>query len=101
MKKVKITVMRITRYEDLMSLYERPMENACCMEEGQTFLCENENMPAGICETAWETLFPFVKDLLAGKGHFYGEWMKNPYSAMVSCNDGFRPVTFYLELAED
>ncbi len=101
MKKVKITVMRITRYEDLISLYENPIENACCMKEGQTFICEDENIPAGMCEAAWETLLPFVKDLLSGKGHFYGNWMKDPFSAMVSCNDGFRPVTFYLELEKD
>ncbi len=26
--------------------------------------------------------------------------MKNPKSAMVSCNDGFRPVSFLLEALE-
>ena len=25
-------------------------------------------------------------------------WMKNPLSAMISCNDGFRPVSFYIEV---
>ncbi len=25
-------------------------------------------------------------------------WMKNPNSAMISCNDGFRPVSFYIEV---
>ena len=24
-------------------------------------------------------------------------WMKNPMSAMISCNDGFRPFSFYIE----
>ena len=28
-------------------------------------------------------------------------WMKNPKSAMISCNDGFRPVSFLLETVED
>ena len=23
--------------------------------------------------------------------------IKNPMSAMISCNDGFRPVSFYIE----
>ena len=27
-------------------------------------------------------------------------WMKNPHSAMISCNDGFRPVSFYIEVIE-
>jgi len=26
--------------------------------------------------------------------------MKNPNSAMISCNDGFRPVSFYLKRME-
>jgi uncharacterized repeat protein (TIGR04076 family) len=42
----------------------------------------------------------FVKELAAGGGNFFDGWMKNPYSAMVSCNDGFRPVTFLLERVE-
>ena len=31
-----------------------------------------------------------------GENFFYG-WMKNPKSAMISCNDGFRPESFLLE----
>ena len=30
-----------------------------------------------------------------GEGNFYDGWMKNPMSAMISCNDGFRPFSFY------
>ena len=40
-------------------------------------------------------------DLAAGGGNFFDGWMKNPHSAMISCNDGFRPVSFYLEAIED
>ena len=40
-------------------------------------------------------------DLLAnGGGNFYDGWMKNKKSAMISCNDGFRPVSFYIEVCE-
>jgi hypothetical protein len=35
-----------------------------------------------------------------GEGNFFDGWMKNPMSAMISCNDGFRPVSFYLEVLE-
>ena len=35
--------------------------------------------------------------LARGEGNFYDGWMQNPHSAMISCNDGFRPVSFYLE----
>ena len=29
------------------------------------------------------------------------EKYENPMSSMISCNDGFRPVSFYLEVLED
>ena len=44
---------------------------------------------------------PFVKELAEGGGDFFDGWMKNPHSAMISCNDGFRPVSFYLEAVEE
>ena len=44
---------------------------------------------------------PFVLALSAGAEDFYDGWMKNKRSAMISCNDGFRPVSFLLETVED
>ena len=32
---------------------------------------------------------------------FYDGWMKKPKSAMISCNDGFRPVSFYIEALDE
>lgn len=100
MKKVKITVMRIASYPDLTAVYENPMENACDMKCGQTFVSENAQKPESFCDSAWETLRPFAEELARGGGNFYGNWMKNPHSAMLSCNDGFRPVSFLLEALE-
>ena len=97
MKQVRITVMRITRYEDLMEKYENPIAHACEMRVGQTFLSEDWQKPEGLCDSAWETLSPFVMALAHGAEDFYDGWMKNPRSAMLSCNDGFRPVSFLLE----
>ena len=34
MKKIKITVMRKARYDDLIDKYENPIEHACGLEEG-------------------------------------------------------------------
>lgn len=31
---------------------------------------------------------------------FYDGWMKNERSAMISCNDGFRPVSFLIEVID-
>lgn len=32
---------------------------------------------------------------------FYDGWMKNPRSVMLSCNDGFRPVSFLVEALDE
>ena len=101
MKRVKITVKRMARYEDLMAEYENPIQNACDMRLGQTFVVENCEKPEGMCQSAWETMLPFVKELSDGGGDFFDGWMRNPHSAMLSCNDGFRPVSFLVEAVED
>ena len=97
MSDVRITVKRITVYRDLMELYENPIEHACGMEEGMVFVSHDGHRPEGICDSAWETMEPFVSSLSRGEGYFFDGWMRDPLSAMVSCNDGFRPVSFYLE----
>lgn len=102
MKKCRITVMRKASYPDLMERYENPMEHACDLEEGQAFIANGWEKPEGLCSSAWESMSPFVMTLAHGGGDFYEGWMKDPHTAMISCNDGFRPVSFYIEaLAED
>lgn len=101
MKKVRITVIRKIHYEDLSLLYENPLENACNMEKGMVFISENGLKPDALCESAWESMRDFVVTLSKGGGNFFNGWMKNPKSALISCNDGFRPVSFLLETIED
>ena len=100
MKRIKITVKRITEYRDLMAEYENPIEHTCDMRLGQCFIVENCEKPEGMCQSAWETLYPFVRELAEGGGNFFDGWMRNPHSAMLSCNDGFRPVSFYVEVVD-
>lgn len=94
---MKITAVRKTCYEDLMEQYENPIDHACDIQIGQIFISKNGKRPEGMCESAWESMEKFVKELANGGGNFYDGWMKNPRSAMISCNDGFRPVSFYIE----
>ena len=56
MKKCKITVMKITRYTDLMEKYENPIAHACDLHEGQTFIANGWQRPDGLCESAWESM---------------------------------------------
>jgi uncharacterized repeat protein (TIGR04076 family) len=97
MKKCKITVMKIVCHQDLIDRYENLIEHACDMAEGQVFIANGWQKPDGFCDSAWESLSPFVMALAHGGEDFYNGWMKNKRSAMISCNDGFRPVSFLIE----
>ena len=94
---VKITALRKADYKDLQQLYENPIEHTCDVREGQTWVARGGAKPDGMCDSAWESMRGFVESLARGEGNFYDGWMQNPYSAMISCNDGFRPVSFLLE----
>lgn len=98
MFKVRITAVRKTVYKDLMTQYENPIEHSCDVCKGQQWISVNGQCPEGFCPSAWAVMRPFVRSLAHGQGNFYDGWMKNPLSAMISCNDGFRPVSFYLEV---
>lgn len=88
-------------HSDLMALYENPIEHSCDIKEGQVFVSVNGEKPPQLCESAWESMEHFVKTLADGGGNFYDGWMKDPFSAMISCNDGFRPVSFLLQALEE
>lgn len=100
MKQIKITVMRKVCHCDLMERYENLIEHACDLQEGQVFVTEGWVKPDGLCESAWQSLSPFVMALAHGASDLYDGWMKNPRSAMVSCNDGSRPVSFLVEVVD-
>ena len=94
---VKITAIRKADYKDLQRLYENPIEHTCDVQEGDTWVSRGGERPEGMCESAWDSMRSFVEALSRGEGNFYDGWMQNPFSAMISCNDGFRPVSFLLE----
>ena len=94
MKRVKITVMRMACYADLMAQYENPIEHACDMQLGQVFISEAGERPEGMCQSAWESMEQFVRELATGGGNFFDGWMRNPHSAMISCNDGVSSSEF-------
>ena len=116
MNKVRITVIRQTVYPDLIAQYENPIEHACDIRQGQQWISINGKRPEGLCLSAWESMRPFVESLAQGKKVVICDLsrrrpllpkaegrsgMKNPMSAMISCNDGFRPFSFYIEVIEE
>ncbi|MCD8224379.1 MAG: TIGR04076 family protein [Clostridiales bacterium] len=101
MKKCRITVMKMASYPDLSEKYENPLEHPCDMKLGQIFICNGWQQPDGFCDSAWDSISPFVMTLAYGGSDIYTGWMKNKNSAMISCNDGFRPVSFYIEALDE
>lgn len=101
MKKCKITVVKKVWHKELSDLYENPIENACDMKVGDVFFSDNGLIPRDFCPSAWQNLRPYVEFLASGKEDVIKGWMKNKKSAMVSCDDGFRPVSFYIEAIDE
>ena len=99
---IKITVKKIIDNMELSIEYENIeyiKNDPCNMKVGMEFVSVNGVMPKGFCKSAWHDLTPYI-DSLNKNIELYPNWMKNPKSAMISCNDGFRPVIFYLEVIE-
>lgn len=100
MLKVKITALKRYVHKDLIEEYENPILHACDTVLGTEFISIDGKKPEGFCNAAWESVGPYVIRLANGEENFYDGWMKDKKSAMISCNDGFRPVSFYLEVIE-
>ena len=88
-------------YARLAERYENPIPHVCEVQEGQIFIANGWKRPEGLCESAWESMSPFVMTLAHGGEDIYDGWMKDKRSAMISCNDGFRPVSFLIETMEE
>ena len=93
--------MRQASYPDLSAQYENPQDHPWDLQVGQVFLAHGWEKPEGLCQSAWDSMSPFVLALSHGAQGLYNGWMKNPRSAMISCNDGFRPVSFLIEALEE
>ena len=101
MSKVRIRAVRQTVYHDLMKKYENPILHACTIRQGQEWISVDGQCPEGMCASAWASMREFVESLSRGEGNFFEGWMRNPMSAMISCNDGFRPMSFYIEVLDE
>ncbi len=99
MKKVKITILKTTLQEDLAKEYGVDGLSTCpLMNEGQVFYADYAK-PDGFCDEAWKAIYQYVFALAHGASDiwYYSDWIKTPGVAIVSCNDGLRPVIMKLE----
>ena len=75
---------------------------ACPMlKEGQEFYADWE-CPEGNSNEAWKAIYQYVFALSHGieDVFYYGDWIKEKGVAIVSCNDGLRPVIFKIEATD-
>ena len=61
MKTIKITVMKMAQYDDLIEKYENPIEHSFDMWLGQEFISVGGEKPENMCDSAWESMEYFVK----------------------------------------
>lgn len=103
MNKVRITVLKTTLDEELAAEYGVPGLQACpMMRAGQEFYADYAK-PEGLCDEAWKAIYQYVFALAHGGGDFrfyFDDWMRESGRAIVSCNDGLRPVIMKLEATD-
>lgn len=103
MKQVKITVLKTTLDTELAAEYGVDGLGPCPMlKAGQEFYADYAK-PPGLCDEAWKAIYQYVFALSHGAEDalfYYGDWIKTPGVAIVSCNDGLRPVIFKLEATD-
>ena len=102
MKKVKITILKTTLQEDLAKEYGVEGLSTCpLMSEGEVYYADYAK-PDNFCDEAWKAIYQYVFALAHGVDEiwYYQDWIKTPGVAIVSCNDGLRPVIMKLEATD-
>lgn len=103
MNQCRITVLRRTFQEDIAKQYAVESLGFCQRHhEGQVFYTDHKK-PEGFCDEAWKAIYQYVFALAHGRvedGFYYQNWIRQPGTAICSCNDGLRPVIFLIEATD-
>ena len=97
-----ITILKTMLNEDLAKEYGICGLKACpMMKVGDVFYADYAK-PEGFCDEAWKAIYQYVFALAHGASEiwYYEDWIKTPGVAIVSCNDGLRPVIMKLEATD-
>jgi uncharacterized repeat protein (TIGR04076 family) len=101
MKQCKITVIKTSFNDDLAKEYANPSLGPCNFNiVGQVFYSNGWMKPEGLCDNAWKSMLEYVMTLSHGGKNFYNGWLKDENIAIVSCNDGIRPVSYKIEVTD-
>lgn len=102
MKKVKITVLATTFNKALADKFACEGIAPCDYNTvGQVFHSNGWQKPRGLCENSWKAMQEYVMTLAHGGRNFYDGWVRDENSAVISCNDGFRPVIYLVEATDE
>ena len=103
MHKVRITILKTTFDSELAREYGAAGLGPCpMMKRGQVFYADYAK-PDGFCDEAWKAIYQYVFALAHGSGKdlfYFGDWIREPGVAIVSCNDGLRPVIMKLKATD-
>lgn len=97
MKKIKTTAVCKACHPDLKENMRTPLNTPVTSRKDKSWIANGRQKPVEICDSARESMSAFVMALAHGGTAFHDDWMKNPESTMISCNDSFRPVSLYIE----
>ncbi len=101
MKPVRITVLDTTFHPELAQKYAVPDIGPCPLHaKGEEFVSNGWSKPDGLCDNAWKSMQEYVLALSHGAENFYDVWMRDKHTAVLSCNDGVRPVIFLVKPEE-
>ena len=104
LKRVKITVVKVTFNKDLAEEYAVPDYPPCLIHKvGQVFYSNGWQKPADFCDYAWNSMRDMVLCVAQKGGYILGEgnWLKQSDMAIVSCCDGIKPVIFKIEATDE
>ena len=94
--RLKITVLKRELYKNFVDEYAADKNLTPCAryEDGQEFILDTKDMPAGFCSWAWADIQRDVVALFHGASF---PWMQRKGAIISCCTDGLRPVVFKLE----
>ena len=97
-QKVKLTVLKVPRPEEVFD--EMPLKlryGGPCpyLKEGQELIVDSESKPEGLCDLAWNALWPYIMTIRRG-GDFL-DMYEEAGKGLGCCPDAVRPVAFLIE----
>jgi uncharacterized repeat protein (TIGR04076 family) len=97
-QKVKLTVLKVPRPEEVFD--EMPLKlrySGPCpyLKEGQELIVDSESKPEGLCDLAWNALWPYIMTIRRG-GDFL-DMYEEAGKGLGCCPDAVRPVAFLIE----